>query len=88
MPNGGVPMHMILYPREGSDTVLYCEGGVLRIFDRAEWDLRKASGAPRATLSEADGAALAWFLRYWLGESRLRPGYQMAKDAVRAEFDF
>jgi hypothetical protein len=88
MPNGGVPRHMILYPSDGANTVLHCDGGTLRIFDRAEWDARKAQGTPIATLSAADGAALAWHLRYWLGESRLQPGYNMPRSTVRAEYDF
>jgi hypothetical protein len=49
---------------------------------------RKAAGKPRATLSAADGAALAWHLRYWLGEAQLQPGYNMPRGTVRADFDF
>jgi hypothetical protein len=88
MPNGGVPMHMALYPRDGADMVLYCKGGVLLVFDRIQWDTHKSQGAPRATLSKTEGAALAWFLRYWLGDAALRPGYNMRQEEVQAEFDF
>jgi len=88
MPNGGVPKQMILYPKESPDTVLYCNGGELRIFDRAEWDQQKSAGQPRLVLSAAEGAAVGWFLRYWIGERALQPGYSMPRDLVHAEFDF
>ena len=86
MPNGGVPIHMILHPAAGT-LVLYCEGGVLRIYDRETWARERRKATPLATLSREDGAALGWFLRYWLGEDALRPGYQM-RGQVHAEFDF
>ena len=87
MPNGGVPRHMILRPREGSDFVLHCEGGAMALYSRAEWDAHRAAAMPLFRLSPAEGASLAWFLRYWLGEPSLRPGYQMRSE-VDAEFDF
>jgi hypothetical protein len=60
---------------------------VLRIYDRESWTRDRRNAAPLATLSEADGAALGWFLRYWLGEAALKPGYAM-RGQVHAEFDF
>jgi len=87
MPNGGVPIHMVLHPSKGEGCVLYCHGGTLHIYDQPEWNARGARGTPQATLSEADCAALAWFLRYWLGDARLKPAYEMPGQ-VRAEFDF
>ena len=87
MPNGGVPIHMVLYPQDGSGFVCYCHGGDLRVYARNAWDESKALAEPVLRLTEAEGAALAWFLRYWLGEHRLRPGYEMRRE-VNAEFDF
>lgn len=88
MPNGGVPMHMVLYPTDGAHTVVYCHAGIVQIYDRAEWDANKSKGVPRLTLTEPESAALAWFLRYWLGEARLQPGYNMRRGEINAEFDF
>lgn len=86
MPNGGVPMHMVLYPKDGSEIVIYCHAGDLKIYTRKAWDEIKSQAQPLATLSESEGAAIAWFLRYWLGDGRLAPGYNMRD--VNAEFDF
>ena len=87
MPNGGVPMHMILYPKDGSPYVIYCKGGEMLVYDRHVWDQEKASGTPLGTFTKVEGAAIAWFLKYWLGEHALRPGYDM-HGTVNAEFDF
>jgi len=86
MPNGGVPINMVLYPKDGSDLVLYCRAGIIQIFTRKDWDEKKAQAEPLATFSESEGAATAWFLRYWLGEDRLKPGYNMRD--IDTEFDF
>src|SRR5262249_16123871 len=40
--------------------------------------------APIGILSEAEGAALAWHLRYWLGEARWKPGYSMRDEIMRS----
>ena len=87
MPNGGVPRHMILRPRAGPDYVLHCDGGTMAVYARTDWDAQRASATPLFRLSSAEGASLAWFLRYWIGEQRLRPGYSMRHE-VDAEFDF
>jgi hypothetical protein len=87
MPNGGVPMYMILYPKDGSPYVLYCKGGEMRLYDRNVWEREKVDGTPLCTFTEAEGAAIAWFLKYWLGEHALQPGYNM-RGTVNAEFDF
>lgn len=87
MPNGGVPMHMILYPKDSSSYVIYCNGGQMSLYDRASWDRKKAKAKPLCTFTREEGAAIAWFLKYWLGDSMLRPGYNM-RGAVNAEFDF
>jgi len=80
-------MHMVLYPKDGSPYVLYCRGGQMHLYDREVWDRDKAGGKAICTLTADEGAAVAWFLKYWLGEAALQPGYRM-RDAVNAEFDF
>jgi hypothetical protein len=87
MPNGGVPIHMVLYPKDGSPFVLYCKGGQLTLYNRDVWEREKTAGATLCTLTLDEAAAVAWFLKYWLGESSLRPGYEM-RTSVNAEFDF
>lgn len=79
MPNGGVPMNMVIRPR-GSSIVIECRGAEVRIFDRAQWETGGAE--PIAELSTEDAGALAWFLAYWAGEKRVQPGYR------REGFDF
>jgi hypothetical protein len=87
MPNGGVPMHMALYPKEGEGVVIYCRAGEVQLFTRAEWEKNKTNAAPLAVLTKDEGGALAWFLSHWLGEQYLKPGY-CSKRSVRADFDF
>lgn len=84
MPNGGVPLHMILHPQDGSPYVLYLKGGVTRLYDRAAWEQHGADAPPLLELSAKEAAAIAWFIRYWLGEDALVPGY----DLPNARFDF
>ena len=86
MPNGGVPIHMALFPKEGSDFVFYCYGGNLHVYDKSVWERDKSKGQPIFTFSQNEAAALAWFLKYWLGEHRLKPGYQL--EGVYAHFDY
>lgn len=86
MPNGGVPIHMVLRPRAGS-VVIYCVGGAMAVFDRAAWDSQGADAAAIFRLTEAESAALAWQLKYWLGDARLQPGYHMALGAIDADYD-
>jgi hypothetical protein len=79
-------MHMVLYPQQGN-LVVYCHAGTMSIFQRTDWEAAKSNASPLSVLSHADGAALAWFLKYWLGDQALRPGYSMPGE-VQAEFDF
>ncbi len=86
MPNGGVPMHMVLYPSSNPDIVLYCRGGEMSAYRKDAWDEKGLESQPLFRLSLAEASSLAWFLRYWLGEGALRPGYDMPD--VQADFEF
>jgi hypothetical protein len=68
---------MVLYPKDGSPYVLYRKGGNLLIYTREVWDQEKVNGKPLCSVNADEGAALAWFLKYWLGETALAPGYTM-----------
>jgi hypothetical protein len=69
MPNGGVPLHMILRPRDGSPIVLHAEGAKLAIHSADLWDRDKTNAAPLAVISEAEAFVLSRFLRYWLADT-------------------
>ena len=55
MPNGGVPMHMILYPKDGSSYILYYKGGEMRLYDRNVWIERRWMVRPFAPLQKPKG---------------------------------
>jgi hypothetical protein len=86
MPNGGVPLHMILRPKQCRNIVIYCYGGEMRLYSQSEWDAKKSDGTPMATLTESEGAALAGFLQYWLGDWRLKAC--RPEPDVDAEYDY
>lgn len=86
MPNGGVPMHMVLTPTEKSAVVLYCKGAELRLISKADWDAQQANATPLATLTPKEGLVLERFLRYWLQDTENGPLYH--EQGVGAEFDY
>jgi len=45
------------------------------------------SGTPLCAFTVVKGAAITGFLKYWLGEHTLRPGYDR-HGTVNAELDF
>ena len=81
MPNGGVPIHMALYPKDGYRFVFYFKGG--QVF----WECEGVNGKALCTLTLDEGGAVAWVLKYRLGDEALRPGYTM-RDRVKADFEF
>ena len=87
MPNGGVPLHMVLHPKDMTPFVVYCRGGELSVVAQDKWDRAGAAAKPLFRLNKDEGAALAWFLSYWIGNAALKPGYQM-RDLIEAEFEF
>lgn len=86
MPNGGVPMNMILTPRQQSGVVLYCKGPELRVISKADWDAQKGQATPLSTLTPKEGLVLERFLRYWLQDADNGPLYH--EHGVDAEFDY
>ena len=59
MPNGGVPIHMAVYPKDGSPVVLYCKGGQLFLYEREAWDREGTNGKPLCTFT-AEARAPQW----------------------------
>jgi hypothetical protein len=45
MPNGGVPIHMILRPATGG-WVVHCHGTEMRLIEETEWDASKRTLDP------------------------------------------
>lgn len=44
MPNGGVPIHMILHPRDG-DITICCKAGHLQVFSRDDYKRDRAEAS-------------------------------------------
>ena len=86
MPNGGVPIHMVLTPGHGEGVVLYCHGSELRIINRADWESAGVNAPPLAILSPREALVLERFLRYWLHDSDTGPLFH--EPGVNAKFDF
>ena len=87
MPNGGIPIHMAVYPKDGSPFVVYSRGGQLTIYSREVWDKDGIEGKPLCTLTPDEAGALTWFLKYFLPENKVQPGWHM-RGTVRADFEF
>ena len=86
MPNGGVPINMVIHPHE-SDLVIYCYSGLLSIYQKDVWDAEGTEGKPLAQLSERECGALAWFLEYWISDKRkLAPGYNQRLENFKFSF--
>ncbi len=84
MPNGGVPMHMMLYPKS-APYVFYCKGGVLKVIARARWQELLSDAPPIVELDREESALLMRFMHYWLKGDEDRGLY--AGPGVRVEFD-
>ena len=59
----------------------------MSLYDREAWEREGINGKPLCTFTADEGAAVAWFLKYWLGDDALQPGYSM-RDRVNVKFNF
>ena len=73
MPNGGVPIHMVI---ESGAIVIYCHAAQVQVFSADAWHQNGSEGIPLATLDPEDSGVLAWFIREWAGEELLQPSYR------------
>lgn len=85
MPNGGVPINMVLFPKDGH-IAIFCHAGEMKIYSRPDWEVKGVDATPLASFSESEAAAIAWFLQYWLGSGNLKPGWSMT--GIDAQFDY
>jgi hypothetical protein len=86
MPNGGVPLHMVLRPRGGERYVFYCGGDALHLIAADEWEKQHADAAPLFSLNAAELRVMAAFVRYWSGETD--SGLIYSLPGVNVEFDW
>ena len=85
MPNGGVPINMVLRPKHG-EVVIYCHAGDLRVFAREAWEKEGSDARPIFSLTRAEAGALAWQLEHWLDGTHFRPGYNMPDGSIDADY--
>lgn len=87
MPNGGLPMHMVLRPKSNPDVVIRCDAGRLRVDFHAQ-TRETSDGNSRSgfELSEEEAGALAWFLHHWVAPEHFQPAYKTRR--VDAVFDY
>lgn len=86
MPNGGVPLHMVIRPRGSGVSVLYCQGADVRVVARADWERLGVQAGPVLVLGRAEAQVLERFLRYWLQDHDEGPIYRHPD--VDVEYDF
>lgn len=86
MPNGGVPLNMLLQPKASDTHVVYSYGCELRVIRKEEWERAGRWGQPDLILDHRETQVLERFLRYWLHDSGDGPLYR--EEDVNADFDF
>ena len=86
MPNGGVPLHMLLRPRNGEGYVFYCGGDALHLIPADGWEKDRTDAAPLLSLNAAELRVTAVFVQYWSGETDAGLPYSLP--GVNVEFDW
>lgn len=86
MPNGGVPMNLLLRPSGSDSHVIFCQGATMKVIAKDEWDKAKRDAQACLTLNEAEAQVLERFLRYWLRDNADGPIYR--QHGVDAAYDF
>ena len=76
MPNGGVPLHLVLHPTDKSPYVVHCRGAELRMVPREARERAGAGAAPVLSLSPEEARVLERFLRYRLRDTGDGPLYE------------
>jgi hypothetical protein len=86
MPNGGVPINMVLRPKAQSEYVVYCHGAELTIQREADLSA-EGNREPVLVLDREEALVLERFLRYWLGDEGSGP-LSARSSTVDCVFDF
>lgn len=88
MPNGGVPIHMVLYLKNNPEIVVYSFGGNLLVFNRNDWEtLPHSDLKPMIEISKDETKMLAWFIDYWVGNTEHYEG-TYEHDGVNVTYDY
>jgi hypothetical protein len=88
MPNGGVPLHMVMNLKEAPGAVLHCKGAEIRLYERGDWEANHAEGTAIASLSQNEALVLARFVAYWLNPSAARAPILYKHADVDVQFDY
>jgi hypothetical protein len=86
MPNGSVPLHMVIRPKGSDTSVLYCQGANVRVVPKDEWEKHSVQAASSLILNAAGARVLERFLRYWLQDHGDGPIYR--PPGVDVDYDF
>jgi hypothetical protein len=88
MPNGGVPIHMILRLKNNPEIVIYSFSGNLLFFSREEWETNSLEvRKPIIAINESEAKVMAWFIDYWVGNSKhYESTYGL--DGVDVQYDY
>jgi hypothetical protein len=79
MPNGGVPMHMMIRPASSSSHAVNCRGAELMVSTEADLTTGKDNVSPLLRLSREEALVLERSLRYWLDDHDDGPIYRGEK---------
>lgn len=88
MPNGGVPIHMVMIPKGGNGTVLHCRGAEMRFYRGEDWERSHTEATPKVVLDKDEALVLARFLSYWLHDPSRANEVLYKRTGVDVEFDF
>jgi hypothetical protein len=87
MPNGGVPITMILRPKAG-DVVVVGHSATVTVYPRQAWEAEGVRAAPIFEMTGAEGRVLAKHIAYWAGgASHGSSRVDDARERVDVEYD-
>jgi hypothetical protein len=85
MPNGGVPINMLLRSQD-SGHVIYCHAADMKVLSKEEWERAKSEGVPILVLNKLEAQVVELFVRYWLQDTEEGPICR--QPGVDVEYDF
>jgi hypothetical protein len=72
MPNGGVPLHLILTPKTNPNHVVHIKGTTLNVYDKEDFE---SNGHTKAvailTLNDNETLCICEFLNHWFYKADL-----------------
>jgi hypothetical protein len=86
MPNGGIPLHMILKPSLGEGYVFYARGSTLHLISADAWAKHGPEAVPLLSITPDELRVLAAFIQHWSDGTNTGPVY--SAPGVNVEFDW